>query len=137
MIFTPDKTTASDKEVLEQAIKEAAGNLVWPMLTHTNYQEWSTLVQCNLEGMYLWDAIEFDKVEWHRDWLALGALIRGVPSEMHSLLLTKSSAKEVWEVMKMVRLDAERVKEMNTQKLLAEFELISFKGGESIDDFAI
>jgi hypothetical protein len=68
-----------DKEVMERVWNQAAVNLVWLMLTRTNYQEWSALVQCNLEGMYLWDAIESDKVEWRRDRLALGAMIRGVP----------------------------------------------------------
>jgi hypothetical protein len=37
----------------------------------------------------------------------------------------------------MMRLGAERVKEVNAQKLLAEFESITFKLGESVDDFAV
>jgi hypothetical protein len=32
----------SDKEVMEQMFNQAARNLVWLMLTHTNYQEWSS-----------------------------------------------------------------------------------------------
>lgn len=102
-----------DKEVMERAWNQAAENLVWPMLTHTNYQEWSTLVQCNLEGMYLWDAIESNKVERRRDWLALGTMIRGVPPEMHSMLLNKKSAKEACEAIKLMHLGAEHVKEVN------------------------
>jgi len=122
---------------MEHAWNQASGNLVWPMLSHTNYQEWSAHVQCNLEAMYLWDAIESDKVERRCDRLALGAMIRGVSPEMHSMLLNKKSAKEAWEAIKSMRLGAERVKEVNAQKLLAEFESISFKPGESIDDFAV
>jgi len=34
-------------------------------------------------------------------------------------------------------LGADRVKEVNAQKLLAEFEAISFKSGETIEDFAV
>jgi hypothetical protein len=78
------------------------------MLTHTNYQEWSVLVQCNFEGLYLWDAIESEKVEWRRDRLTLGAMIRGVPQEMHTMLLNKKSAKEAWEAIKSMCLSAER-----------------------------
>jgi len=44
--------------------------------------------------MYLWDAIESDKVDRRRDRLALGAMIRGVPQDIHSMLLNKKSAKE-------------------------------------------
>ena len=36
-----------------------------------------------------------------------------------------------------MRLGADRVKEVNAQKLLAEFEAISFKSGETIEDFAV
>ena len=126
-----------EKETMEHTWNQASGNLVWLMLTHTNYQEWSVHVQCNLEAMYLWDAIESDKVERRRDRLALDAMIRGVPPEMHSILLNKKSAKEAWEAIKSMWLGAERVKEVNAQKLLAEFESISFKPGESIDDFPI
>jgi len=130
-------STSGEKEAAERAMKEAAGNLLWPMLTRTNYQEWSALVQCNLEGMYLWDVIESDKVERRRDRLAMAALIRAVPQDMHSLLLAKKTAKEAWEAIKTMRLGAQRVKEVNAQKLLEDFESISFKSGESIDDFAI
>jgi hypothetical protein len=126
-----------DKEAMEKAFNQAAGNLIWPMLTRTNYQEWSSHVQCNLEGMFLWDAIEDAKVERRRDRLALGAMLRGVPTEMHSMLLKKKNAKEAWEAIKTMRLGADRVKEVNAQKLLTEFEQIAFKPGENIDEFAI
>ena len=55
---------------MERAWNQASGKLVWPMLSRTNYQEWSAHVQCNLKAMYLWDAIESDKVERRRDRLA-------------------------------------------------------------------
>ena len=126
-----------EKELMERAWNQASGNLVWPMLSRSNYQEWSAHVQCNLEARFLWDVVESDKVERRRDRLALGAMIRGVPPEMHSMLLNKKSAKEAWEAIKSMRLGADRVKEVNAQKLLAEFEAISFKSGETIEDFAV
>ncbi|XP_066311453.1 uncharacterized protein [Miscanthus floridulus] len=132
--------TSGEKESMDRAFNQATGNLVWPLLTRTNYQEWSYHIQCNLEGMFLWDAIdEADsaKVERRRDRLALGAMLRGVPQEMHSMLLNKKTVKEAWEAIKTMRLGADRVKEVNAQKLLAEFESIAFKPGEAIDDFAI
>ena len=137
---TSPSTTASgekEKETMERAFNQAAGNLVRPMLTRTNYQDWASHVQCNLEGMFLWDAVEDEKVERRRDRLALGAMLRGVPGEMHSMLLKKKTVKEAWESLKTMRLGADRVKEVNAQKLLSEFEQIAFKPGETIDDFAI
>ncbi|CAD6244447.1 unnamed protein product [Miscanthus lutarioriparius] len=84
-----------------------------------------------------WNLAARNLVERRRDQLALGAMIQGVPPEMHSMLLNKKSVKEAWEAIKSIRLGAERVKEVNAQKLLAEFESIAFKMGETIDDFAI
>jgi hypothetical protein len=54
--------------------------------------------------MFLWDAIEDEKVERRRDRLALGAMLRGVPSEMHYMLLKKKTVKEAWESLKTMRL---------------------------------
>jgi len=126
-----------DKDVRDRVWNQAAGNFVWPMLTRSNYQEWSVHVQCNLEAMYLWDLVESNKVERRHDRLALGAMLRGVPPELHSMLLNKKSAKEAWAATKSMRLGADRVKEVNAQKLLAEFEAITFKSGETIEDFAV
>ena len=72
--------------------------------------------------MYLWDAIKDDKVERHQDRLALGAMLHGVPTEMHSMPLKKKTTKEAWATLKTMRLGADRVKEVNAQKLLSEFE---------------
>ena len=45
--------------------------------------------------------------------MALGVMLRGVPQEMHSMLLNKKTTKEAWEAVKTMRLGADRVKEVN------------------------
>lgn len=86
---------------------------MWSMLTLSNYHKWALLMQINLEGMLLWEAIESSKVERRQDRLALAALIRGVPKEMHSTFVGKKSTKEVWDAMKTMRLFVDRIKEVN------------------------
>jgi hypothetical protein len=54
--------------------------------------------------MFLWDAVSEDKVERRRDKLALGAMLRGVSTEMHVMLLNKKSMKEAWEAITSMRL---------------------------------
>ena len=49
----------------------------------------------------------------------------------------KKSVKEAWEAVKLMRVGADRVKEVNAQRLLKEFENIQFKEGESVDDFGM
>jgi len=130
-------SSEKEKDSMERAFNQVAGNLTWPMLTHTNYHGWASHVPCNLGGIFLWDAIEDAKVERRRDRLALGAMLRGVPQEMHSMRLNKKLVKEAWEAIKTMHLGADHVKEVNAQKQLAEFEAMAFKLGEMIDDFAI
>lgn len=129
--------TSDDKTDMEKALSQAASNLIWPMLTRTNYQEWASHVQCNLEAMLLWDAVTDDKIDRRRDRLALGAMLRGVPADMHPMLLSKKTMKEAWGAIKTMRLGADRVKAVSAQKLLAEFESITFKTGETIEEFAV
>ncbi|XP_066396457.1 uncharacterized protein [Miscanthus floridulus] len=83
------------------------------------------------------EVLESDKVERRHDRLAVGAMLRGVPEDMHAMLLNKKSAKEAWESLKTMHLGADRVKEVTAQKLLSDFEAISFKTGETIEEFAM
>ena len=36
----------------------------WPMLTRSNYYEWSLLTKVKLLTCFLWDAIKFDDVDY-------------------------------------------------------------------------
>jgi hypothetical protein len=67
----------------------------------------------------------------------MGALMRSVPKEMWGTLGAKKTVKEAWETIKTTRIRADRVKEVNIQKLLKEFENIEFKEGESVADFGM
>ena len=115
------------------------GTLMWPMLTRTNYSEWEMLMQCNYEAMEIWEVIVPGGVNVKRaqDRQAMGALLRSVPKEMWQTLGSKETVKEVWDVVKTMRLGADRVKDVNAQRLLKEFENIGFKEGETIDDFGM
>jgi hypothetical protein len=67
----------------------------------------------------------------------MSALLWSVPKEMWTTVGGKKTVKEVWEVVKMMRLGANWVKDVNAHKLLHEFENIIFKDGETIDDFGM
>jgi hypothetical protein len=67
----------------------------------------------------------------------MGALMRSVPKEMWGTLGAKRTVKEAWEAVMNMRIGADRVKEVNVQKLLKEFENIEFKDGESVEDFGM
>ncbi|WVZ83191.1 hypothetical protein U9M48_030361 [Paspalum notatum var. saurae] len=113
------------------------GAVELPLLTRTNYHEWSLVMQVSLEALGLWCAVETDKVERRDDRMALAAILRGVPSELKAELAVKKTAKEAWEAVKTMWVSEDRVKAANKQRLMKEFENVSFRDGEKIDDFAV
>jgi hypothetical protein len=108
------------------------------MLTRTNYVEWAMLMQINFEALEIWETIDSgENVKRAEDRQAMGALMRSVPKEMWGTLDVKKSVKEAWEAVKTMKVGADRVKEINVQKLLKEFENVEFKDGESVEDFGM
>ena len=118
-------------------VERGFGGVEIPKLTKTNYREWALEVQCNLEGMELWDAVEGGNAERGKDRRALAVILRGVPPEMKSGLVAKKTVKEAWEAIKSLRVGDTRVQEAKAQHLLKQFENTAFKDGEAIDDFAV
>ena len=39
----------------------------WPMLTRSNYYEWSLLMKVKMQARFLWDAIKYDDVDFEQD----------------------------------------------------------------------
>jgi hypothetical protein len=117
-------------------VKESS--LMWPLLTRDNYSEWAMLMQCNFEALEIWDVISpgINPKRAH-DRQAMSALLRSVLKEMWQSLGARSTVKEAWEAVKLMRLGADRVKEVNAQKMLQEFENIKFKDGEIVEDFGM
>jgi len=95
-------------------------------------------MECNYEVLEIWDVIDpGDKPKRPLDRQAMSALLCLVPKEMWQTLWGKKSVEEAWEAVKLMRVGADRVKEVNAQRLLKEFENIQFKEGESVDDFGM
>jgi uncharacterized membrane protein YgcG len=65
------------------------------------------------------------------------ALLRVVPLEMLAGLAVKETMKEAWEAIRSIRVDADKVKEANAEKLQWEFDDIAFKSGECVEEFAM
>ncbi|CAD6257706.1 unnamed protein product [Miscanthus lutarioriparius] len=128
-----DGTSSS---ALPGGVRESS--LMWLMLTRTNYSEWAMLMQVNYEAMEIWETIDpGTNVKRSQVQQAMGVLLRSVLKEMWATPGGHKTVKEAWEVVQTMRLGAHRVKDINAQKLLKEFENIRFKEGESIDDIGM
>jgi hypothetical protein len=130
-----DSSTSADGVVVRGATNSSVVEL--PLLTKGSYQEWALVMQVSLEALELWEVVEAEGKDRAKDRRALVAILRGVPPEMRVGLAVKKSAKEAWDSVKKMRDGDDRVKAANVQQLMKEFELLSFRDGETVADFAV
>jgi hypothetical protein len=121
--------------VHQRVIKDASGSASWPMLTRSNYGDWSVLMKVMLQARGLWDAVAYNDTEFSEDWMALEVILRSVPSEMMAGLAAKGSAKGAWDAILSLRVGSDRVKKANAETLRREFGALAFKDGESVEEF--
>jgi hypothetical protein len=117
--------------------KDSGVGTPWPMLTKTNYHEWSLLMKVKMQARQLWDAIEYGDLPYHDDRRALEAIIAGVPPEMGAPLADKASAKEAWDSIAAALIGVDRVRCVMLQRLRKDWENLAFRPGEQIEDFAL
>jgi hypothetical protein len=132
---SPKKEASSSSSVAMERVP-GSGVVELPMLTNGGYQDWALVMPVSLEALELWDVVEEESMERAKDRRALAAILRGVPPEMKDGLAVKKTAKEAWASMKKMRGGDGRVKEDNVQRLMKEFELLSFGDGETVAEFA-
>jgi hypothetical protein len=94
-------------------------------------------MRVQLHGAGLWDAVEFDDASERQERQALGAILRSVPTDMLPVLAAKDNAKSAWDAIKKMRVGVDRIREARRQKLHKDFENLSFKNGEGIEDFGL
>lgn len=133
----PRHREAGRREVVVERVVKDVGGGKYPMLTRTNYAEWSLLMKVMLQARGLWEAIEFGADDFQEDRMALEAILHAVPLEMMASLAVKRTAKEAWEAVRTMRVGTDRVRKGKAQQLRREFETISFRDGEKVDDFAL
>jgi hypothetical protein len=130
-------TKSSDKGEVLCVVREYGGPANWPMLTKTNYTQWSLVMKVKMQARNLWDAIEPGGVSLQEDCMALDAITSVVPSEMVASLAAKATALEAWNAVKERRVGSDQVQKMEAQRLLRQFENIRFNDGEGVDDFTL
>jgi transposase InsO family protein len=122
--------------VREKVAREVTGSQ-WPTLTRTNYADWAVLMRVQLQVHGLWDAVNEDECDEHEDRAALSALLRAVPPELVRTLAAKDNAKAAWDMLRTLRVGAERVRDAKAQTRRREYDRLAFKEGESVEDFAL
>lgn len=90
--------------------------------------------------MEVWDAIEPTKpenaVSVKKDKTAMAAIYHVIPEDVLLSIAEKQMEKEVWETLKVMYMGAYMVRATKVQTLKEEFEVLSMKESESVDDFS-
>jgi hypothetical protein len=85
----------------------------------------------------MWEAVRYDDVDYYDDRRALDALIAAVPSEMQFSYSKKRTAKEAWDAIVAACIDSDHAHKTTLQALRKEWENMTFKTGEDVDDFTL
>ncbi|XP_074336191.1 uncharacterized protein LOC141673354 [Apium graveolens] len=118
--------------------KDSIG-LSYPMLTRSNYTAWALKMKVFIQAQGVWIALEPNDpkgaVEEKIDKVAMAMIYQGIPEETLLSLVEKKTTKKVWEMIKTLNQGADRVKQAQIQTLKYEFEMLSMKESDHIDDF--
>ncbi|XP_021321292.1 uncharacterized protein LOC110437238 [Sorghum bicolor] len=133
----------SGSRVVERIIERPSANVAWPMLSRTNYPEWAMVMEVNFQTLRVWDTVndglsdDPDEEEYHDDWQAMAGLLRSVPPELWGTLAAKGTVKEAWDAVRNLRIGDERARDASAQQLRREFRNLTFKEGETVNEFGI
>jgi hypothetical protein len=95
------------------------------------------VMKVKMQARRMWDAVRYGDADFDEDRRALEALLAAVPMEMHSSLANKRTAKDTWDAIAAARIGSDCARRSTLQKLRQEWENLTFKLGEDVDDFAL
>ena len=121
--------------------KEGQIGFNYPLLTKTNYTAWAMKKKVFLQAYNVWEAVEPKDpkavIEDKADKRAMAMIYQSISEELLLTLAERKTAKDVWEAIKTASLGADRVKKAKAQTLKVEFESLSMKDSEQLDDFSL
>ncbi|KAK1361327.1 hypothetical protein POM88_045801 [Heracleum sosnowskyi] len=121
--------------------KGGSVGLSYPTLTRENYTVWSMKMRVFMQAHGVWEAVEPSDPEvvvaGKVDKVALAMIYQGIPEDILLSIDDKKTAKDAWDAIKTMSQGADRVKKARIQTLKAEFEVMSMKDTEQLDDFYI
>lgn len=122
-------------------MKGGSFGLTYPMLSRGNYTAWALKMKVYMQAQGVWSAVKPTDpkvaVEEKTDKIAMTMLYQGIPEEILLSVAEKTSAKETWEAIKTLCQGADKVRKARVQTLKTEFESLSMRETEVLDDFAM
>ena len=111
---SPERRHRKTTYVVKKTVRDV-GRTQYPMLTCTNYIEWSVLMKMMLKARRLWAAVTVGTADEDEDQSAMEAILKSVPSEYVIALSAKDSTKETWESLESMQLSGDHVRKAKAQ----------------------
>nr|GEZ47145.1 zinc finger, CCHC-type [Tanacetum cinerariifolium] len=96
-----------------------------PVLNSTNYTIWAVKIKALFNVHGIWEAVEPTtnaEVDQKKNNMAITMLYQAIPENLVLQIASLTSAKEIWEALKVRHVGIERVKEARVQTIESEFE---------------
>lgn len=107
----------------------------FPMLSSSNYMVWAMRMKIALKVNKVWKTIEPGSKAEDKNNLAIALLFQSIPEALTLQVGDLDTAKAIWDAIKARHIGSERVREARLQTLMAEFDRLKMKDGETIDTF--
>ncbi|XP_024013779.1 uncharacterized protein LOC112087880 [Eutrema salsugineum] len=107
-----------------------------PMLNSTNYTVWAMKMRILLRVHKVWDIVETELDDADKNDIAMALIFQSIPEAAVLQIGGLDTAKKVWNAIKAKHVGAERVRQARLQTLMAEFDKLTMKDTETIDDFS-
>nr|GEX47044.1 augmin subunit 6 [Tanacetum cinerariifolium] len=108
-----------------------------PVLNSTNYTIWAVKIKALFNVHGIWEAVEpttNTEVDQKKNNMAIAMLYQAILENMVLQIASLTSAKEIWEALKVRHLGIERVKEARVQTIVSEFESLKMGANEPLDN---
>ncbi|XP_076930614.1 uncharacterized protein LOC143595507 [Bidens hawaiensis] len=128
------------ESVLASTHEQGNISLQCPKLNETNYKSWTLLMETMLKVYDLWEIIdvkvETEIVDEKKMNTTKDLIFQSLPKDVLMQVAQYSTAKEVWDSIKIKYLGADLVQKARLQTLRSELEALKMKSNETISDFA-
>jgi hypothetical protein len=118
-------------------------SMTYPRYNRDNFTVWTTTMEWALESNELWEDVdpgddEYKKgaPKYRKDRQALTAICSVMPMDVMQHLISKKSAKEAWDTLKILNLGHAHVREATLQTFQKKFENLEVGEDETLDAFA-
>ena len=107
----------------------------FPILNKSNYPVWAMRMCLHLEGLELWDVIEWKTAPRKKDRQAMSTMFRTISEELTRELDADKTAKQTWESRKTKNNDVSLLRKARFQSLKRDYETLFMEDNEMILDY--